>query len=682
MPAFAVTIFLSAFLFFWVQPLLGRFILPWFGGVPAVWSTCLLFFQTILLAGYAWAHCLLRIRSIGIQVALQLSLCAVAALSLPLIPDASWKPADGSPARNISLLLISVAGLPCLALATTASLLQAWFARCWPERSPYRLYALSNIGSLLALGLSTLWFDTQFARETQARIWAGGYAVYGLAILIAGFITANQAGTSPEETSPADEGANPGRWLWLALPFCSSVLLLAITAKLTQDYAVVPFLWTLPLGLYLLTFVLAFDHPRWYPRRFCAGGLVVVLILIWVLLFFSRLKGNPGFGMPLLVHLGVLGFGCLFCHGELYRLRPPAKRLSGFYLAIAGGGFLGGLFVTIGAPRLFRSHAELPLGLLLCATLGAAVYLRENRPQVKLPDTIRATGYLIGGVLVYALAWVAYLASNQLGQIAADRNFFGVCHILERGKRTPDKHRFLMMHGSTLHGLQYRSEERQREATTYFSPSGGLGLTWSALAESPNLKIGAIGLGTGTLASHGRPGDSIRFYEINPLVRSFADSHFSFLTDSAADITHTIGDARIQLEREQSQAFDLLVIDAFNGGTIPVHLLTREAFALWKSHLQPTGLIVIHVTNRHLDLQSVVESGARSINYRARLYSERISQKQSKETGRNSSDWCVLAPGESFFDRAAFGDHGTALRRSDPPLIWTDERASLIPVLK
>lgn len=682
MPAFVVSIFLSAFLFFWIQPLLGRFILPWFGGVPAVWSCCLLFFQAVLFAGYAWSHYLLKLRSISVQVGLQLAMCATAVWFLPLIPAGAGQRADEASVWTILFLLGGVAGLPCLALATTASLLQAWFARCWPEHSPYRLYALSNAASLLALALATFWFDVQFTRETQARIWAGSFVLYGLAILSAGVIAIRSKPAAAVLEQSREKQESHSRWLWLALPFCSSTLLLSITAKLTQDYAVVPFLWTLPLGLYLFTYVLAFDHPRWYPRRFCAGALVVALIFIWVIVFFGRLQGNSGFFLPLLAHLAVLGFGCQFCHGELYRLRPKIHDLSGYYLGIAGGGLLGGLFVSLAAPAWFRTHAELPLSLLLCAVLGAVVYLREHRLNARLPDTVRATGYLVGGVLVYALAWLAYTASQRLGKIASDRNFFGVCSILERAKGTPDKRRYVMMNGPTLHGLQYRSEERQEEPTSYYGRSGGLGLAWSVFGEKRNLKIGAIGLGTGTLATYGRFGDAITFYEINPLVEAFARSHFTFLSSTKATIKIILGDARIRLSAEDANDFDVLIIDAFNTGTIPIHLLTKEAFALWKSHLRPDAVIVIHITNHHLDLQPVIAAGAQSINYQARFYAERVSQKKTMDSGRNSSDWCVLAPDESFFQHIAFAQRGSELHQTQPPLIWTDEKASLIPLLK
>lgn len=688
MTAFATTIFLSAFLFFWAQPLLGRFVLPWFGGVPAVWSACLLFFQGILFAGYAWAHWVLKIRRIRLQITAQVLLCACAGLTLPMIPDPYWSHHEiDQPALIIMVMLIAVAGMPCLALAATTTLAQAWFAHRYPGRSPYRLYALSNAASLLALMFSTTVFELHFSRAEQARIWSLGFGLYAVALLFAGMRAAsarpnNQDRPIREKDAAPRATGNPPVWLWLALPFCSSVLLLAFTAKLTQEFAVVPFLWTLPLGVYLLTYIMAFDNPRWYPRRVCGRALPAALAIVWGILFFSRLPGASGFLLQLIGCLAVLFVACLFCHGELYRFRPEPQKLSRFYLCIAAGGALGGVAVAILAPVVFSSHAELPLGLFGCAVLGALIYLRENRPRADLPRTVRAAGYVVGGVLVYGLAWLAYANSNQLGTIVADRNFFGVINVRERGMNSVTNKRRVMAHGSTIHGIQFLHESRRREPTAYFGRESGFGRTWQVVSAKPNLRVGAIGLGAGVIAAYTRAGEALRFYEVNRLVMDLANSHFTFLEDSLADRTIVEGDARLSLDGEDKHGFDLLVIDAFNSGAIPVHLLTEEAFSIWTSHLGPTGVIAVHVTNRHLDLVPVIAASARKFGFEGRLVSDRVGQKEQQRSGRRSSDWCVLARSDQFFGHPAFGGSAVQLPGPEDQVSWSDETSSLISILK
>jgi len=656
--------------------------------VPAVWSACLLFFQGILFAGYAWAHWVLKLKRVRVQVTIQVLLCACAGVTLPMIPDSYWSHHGiDQPALLITVMLITVAGMPCLALAATTTLAQAWFAKRYPGRSPYRLYALSNAASLLALVFSTTVFELHFSRAEQAKIWAIGFGLYSIALLFAGMRSAKAKADNPnrplreKDEAPRASG-EPPVWLWLALPFCSSVLLLAFTAKLTQDFAVVPFLWTLPLGVYLLTYIMAFDNPRWYPRHICGRALPVALAVVWGILFFSRLPGASGFMLQLIGCLAVLFVACLFCHGELYRFRPEPQKLSQFYLCIAAGGTLGGVAVALLAPLVFASHAELPLGLLGCAALGAVIYLRENRPRMEFPRTVRAAGYVVGGVLIYGLAWLAYTNSNELGTIAADRNFFGVINIRERGTKSEANKRLIMVHGSTIHGAQFLRESRRREATAYFGPESGFGKTWSAMSNQPNLHVGVIGLGAGTIAAYTRAGDKLRFYEVNRLVVNMAQSHFTFLEDSPAELSIIEGDARLSLEAEHKQGFDLLVIDAFNSGTIPIHLLTEEAFGIWASHLGRNGVIAFHVTNRHLDLTPVIAAAARRLGFKSRLISERIDPKEQQTTGRRSSDWCVLTRNEDFFSQPVFAENAVPLPGPEQEVTWSDETSSLISILK
>jgi hypothetical protein len=682
MAVFGGTLFLSAFLFFWIQPLLGRYVLPWFGGVPAVWSACLLFFQALLLAGYAWAHWLQRF-PIRRQVFAHGTLCVVALLSLPIIPSENWKSVTfANPALQIVAMLGITAGLPCLALAGTSTLIQTWFGRCEPDRSPYRLYALSNAASLAALLLAPTLFESWFARQQQATIWGGLFICYTIGICIAGLRTARSGDPArTAEISEAGDARSP-LLLWLLLPFCSSVLLLAFTTQLSQEVSVVPFLWTLPLAIYLLTFILAFDHPRWYPRRLMRRSLPVVLGLIWAVMFFSRIPNGPGLMFQSIGYCVALFVCCFFCHAELYRLRPALNGLSRFYLCISVGGALGGVAVSVLAPMIFASYVELGLGLLLCAGLGAAVYLREHPARSSQPATFRMAGYLVGGLPLYFLMWLSFWHSDRLRAVTIDRNFFGVCSVRAKDIGPEQNRQRVFMHGATIHGVQFTSDTRRREAVAYFGESSGVGRTLLTLHERGSLRIGVVGLGIGTLAAYAREGDYLRCYEVNPLATQMARSEFSYLADSQAKIDVLDGDARLLMEREESQQIDVLILDAFNSGSIPVHLLTREAFEIWMKHLRPNGILVVQATNKFLDLRPVLAEAAARQGMTARFYVERIGRADSAATGRRGSDWCVLAKDGKFFVEPRMID-GHVLKieavNFEP---WTDEKVSLLPLLK
>lgn len=682
MPIFAISIFSGAFLFFWIQPLLGRFILPAFGGTATVWSACLLFFQLAMLAGYAYAHLLGRVRRLELQVAVHLLMSIGAAFSLPFTaPDITVSEAR-DPALQVLQILLTTAGLPCLVLAGTSTLTQLWWVRCRPTRAPYRLYAASNAGSLLGLLLSTLVFDSVLSRIDQGRYWAACFVLYGMAMLATGTLASmGQQPAAAANAETSDRQRTP-RWLWLALPFCGSVLLLGFTTRLTSQFAVVPFLWTLPLAVYLLTYILAFDHPRWYSRRFMVRALPAGLGAVWLVLFISRMPITHGFAIEFFVSIPALFVTCLFCHGELHRLRPEANQLSLFYLWVSAGGALGGFFVSIIAPLIFDSYAELPLGLFLCAGLAIAIWRREHRPTFKDPEIMRVQGYLCGGLLIYGLAWAAFFMSQQVGHVVSDRNFFGVCGVSERATKSSENRNFTMLHGATIHGIQFAATNRQQLATAYFGPESGLGKMFAGWTNRSAMKIGAIGLGTGTVATYGRPGDLLRFYELNPLVIEMARDHFSFISASPAEVSITVGDARANLTKVAGQEYDLLIIDAFNGGTIPIHLLTREAFLIWQSHLSGDGVIAIHVTNRHLDLAPIVAAAARELGFNGWLISHRISREESRKTGTRSSDWVILARDANRLFNGLPDADAKPLEDLPAVPVWTDERSSLLGAMK
>ncbi len=682
------TIFAGAFLLFLVQPLIGRFILPWFGGSPGVWTVCMLFFQMLLLGGYAWVHLTTRLLPIRIQAGLHLALLAAAALSLPITPDASWKPAGGAdPTGRIVLLLAVCIGVAYFALSTTGPLLQRWYSAVKGGAPPYRLFALSNAGSLLALLAYPFVMEPLLTRAQQTGLWSAGMLGFALlcgacAIRVMGAVQGAAAG--PEDS--AEEDAPPPAWrdyaLWLALPTVASVMLLAATNKLTQDVAVIPFLWVLPLGLYLLSFILCFESPRWYkPTAY--GVALLVCIALYDTASADLVPTHAVIVAPILwvvlVHLAILFVVCMVCHGELYRLRPHPRHLTAFYLMVAVGGALGGVLVALVAPRVFLQYEEFELGVLACAVLGLLTRWLDQDSGMRRRES-RWAWALVG--LAYLGFGASLLGSTwaRRGEIDhAVRNFYGALYVTERalgevGIRS-------LWHGSTRHGIQLL-DARRRLPTSYFAEETGVGLAMAEVARRDALHVGVVGLGVGTLAAYGRPGDRLRFYEINPRVVDVARRHFSYLAASAAEVEVVLGDARLVLEEEPAQGFDLLVLDAFSSDAIPVHLLTREAFDTYLRHLREDGLLAVHISNRHLDLLPVL----RGLAEEHALALLPISNKATGERGWVfSSDWVLMARDPARLDaptlREAASRQGEAVR-STGSVHWTDEYSSLLPVLR
>jgi len=767
--AYALTIFAGAFLLFLAQPLIGKYILPWFGGGPGVWTTCMLFFQVLLLGGYAYAHFASRRLKPRTQALLHLALVAAALALLPIVPGDSWKPRDGAhPALHILVLLAASLGLPYFILASTSPLLQQWLTRTHPGKPPYRLYALSNAGSLLALASYPFYFETQFTRQSQATLWGWGLAAYAVGCaLCAGKLWKAGLADQAAQARPVATGPEPSmlvRTLWLLLPACASVLLLATTNKMCLDVAVIPFLWVLPLGLYLLSFILCFEGRRWYARFPFTLALAGALGgLCWALAHGS----NARVSRQIEVYGGALFICSMVCHGELYRLRPAASRLTEFYLMIAAGGALGAWFVAIGAPMLFTDFYELHCGILLCGLLFLIACARDrgsadppgpaskikllNRPFFRfLASSLRpeawswiacALALLTLGGLDQIIAWLAAhssrisktfsivlraglwalpcglaalrMARRKLGAFRhwhllaclwlgigwvvlaetlwhlggrsrADvvftwRDFYGALTIYEHRKDQPEGRHLLLQHGRITHGLQFVDPERATWATTYYGAESGIGLAMQALPAG-NRRIGLVGLGTGTLAAYARAGDYLRIYELNPQVQRLAGSFFKYLGRCAAKVEVAPGDARLSMEREPSQQFDLLALDAFSSDAIPVHLLTREAFALYGRHLKPNGVLAVHISNHYLDLEPVVANLARHFNYKAAL----IDYDETNETWwLYSATWMLLTRDEKFLESPgiAKGAYPLGDKKTKAPL-WTDDFTSLFQILK
>ncbi len=668
---YGVTIFLSAFLLFQVQPMIGKMILPWFGGSAAVWTTCMLFFQLVLLAGYCYSHFLMRLLAPRWQSAVHLALLAASLLCLPLAPSLAWRPTGAeNPTLRILLLLGASIGLPYFTLSTTGPLIQAWFARERTNAVPYRLFALSNLGSLLALLAYPLIVEPALPTLAQSRSWSVLFLLF--ALCCGGLAWRGRAGVSAQDAVTSHPPLSwRKRLAWVALAACPSILLVADTSFLTENVAPIPLLWVIPLALYLISFILCFERNGWYPRR-----LMLPLLLVGL----AALAWLPTQGMnayPMLLSLGVnlaaLFVVCMVCHGELAGLRPPPAQLTGFYLMIAVGGACGGVFVGLVAPYCFSSNYEYSIALVLIAlVLSAVVLARHVGPARRMPAAVLATAVVI------AIAWVRiadHLADSGDARLLV-RDFYGSQAVYDVGSGD-DAHRTLM-HGQIIHGKQYTSPARRRWPTTYYSQESGVGRALLAKAHQGPLNVGLVGLGAGTLATYGRAGDHYRIYEIDPLVLHLARTEFSFLADNPATTSMVLGDARLTLERDPTQGFDLLAIDAFSGDSVPVHLLTREAFASYFRHLKPDGVLAIHITNRFLDLVPVVRGAADAFGRSAWL----VDSEGDRSREIYHSRWILLARDPAFFKAAEFAGAGQAIPPTPDFRPWTDDYSSVFAVLK
>jgi len=699
MARFLVTIFLSAWLLFQVQPLMGKYILPWFGGGPAVWTACMLFFQAVLLAGYSYAHCSSAWLTPRRQAVVHLAFLGASLLLLPIGPDpAVWKPAAADqPTGHILILLVANIGLPYLLLASTAPLVQRWFHASFPTRTPYPLYALSNAGSLLALVSYPVVVEPALALGHQLAVWSWSYAGFVVVCVWCAIRFGWPEAPAALPESHADGGAGGGEkpprptlatlLFWLALSTCGSVLLLATTNQMSQEIPVIPFLWVLPLAIYLTTFMMVFHSDGWYDRRWYAiavGVMVPVACGVMVM----------GLTVNLWVHLLVdslaLFICCMACHAELAQSRPHPAHLTLYYLLIATGGALGGVFVALLAPAVFTTYAEYPLSLG-CACLLAAAGWHRSRAWTAYPGkpywVIAPLAGLAMGFLVAIVTWT----SNADPQILARfRNFYGILRIQEQTDVNGPKR--LLTHGRVTHGFQYLDAAKRAWPTTYFGPESGIGLAMRyhprrqlAGAAGQALRAGVIGLGAGTIAAYARPGDTLRFYEINPRVAWVAEHYFTFQKDAPANIEVVLGDARVQLEREladrQPQPYDVFAVDAFSSGAIPTHLLTRECAAVYRQHLKPDGLLLFHISNQAVDLVPVVRGLAEVLGLDTLL----VETRRDEGRGVSPSTWMILTSNEAFCRQdevlAATADSASAAS-SRAAFVWTDDFASLWPVLK
>ena len=671
-----LTVFVSAFLLFQVQPIIGRYILPWFGGGPAVWSTCLLFFQVALLAGYAYAHWIASRPNPRVQATVHAVLLALSLLFLPIAPASVWKPATpGDPVGRILLLLLATVGGPYVMLAATGPLLQRWFSLSRPGESPYRLYALSNIGSFLALLSYPVIAEPLFRLHTQVLIWT---ALYILFVLLCAITASRSSDRTPRPTEVASPHPSLRTILfWLALAACGSTLLMATTNQMCQEIAVIPFLWVVPLAIYLLTFVLCFENDRWYRR-------IVFAVLAGILAPASCALVAAGLAIHLWIHLCVypltLFVLCMLCHGELARSRPAPAHLTLFYLMIAAGGALGGVFVVLIAPRVFETYLEYPIGMAAACLLGFIAWIQAGAlrrwTSANFRVRIPLAALLLGGLT----AVVTTFLTEQQPALAAWRDFYGILRVSQKTDINGPLRQ--LMHGRIRHGFEYLTVGQRDWPTTYYGPHSGIGLVLNHY-HPPNRRVGIVGLGTGTIAAYGEPGDVFRFYDVNPDVATIARGWFSFLKDSRAQIQIVLGDARIQLERElaagHGQNFDVLAVVAFSSDAIPIHLLTAECADVYRRHLKPDGVLALHTSNRSLDLQPVARGMAEHLGWQTLF----INTGDHEATGEYGSDWVLITNNQALLDENALADEDTEW--DDPraqPLLWTDDFSSLWKALK
>ena len=750
---FSSTIFLSAFLLFEVELIISKSILPWFGGSAAVWTTSLLVFQVLLLAGYIYSHVISVRFSPKQQTRLHLALLVIASLIVlalsfvwpsPITPSSYWKPqAEGNPTLDVAILILVSGGFPFFFLSTTGPLLQRWFARLGGGSGTYKLYSISNIGSLLGLLTFPFVLEPTLRIKTQGMLWS---------LLFFGFVVgcamcARKAGTAGEETETAagqaggqissSESSRPASVLkcalWFLLALCPSALLLATTNLLCQQVTTVPLLWVLPLSIYLVTFIVCFDNPRWYRRPLFQPLFAVALFLTCASLIVGHIP-SQALLLPILLFLA-----CMVCHGELVRLKPSTDRLTFFYLTVSAGGAAGGIFVAIIAPHMFTFFTEyqLTLGaivilLLLCLFRDPDAWIFEGGygASMVLTSCVLVSGYLGGRFFPHVSAWLraghfyaltlavgasgilgtAFLGRNQASSrgkagfrftqlyvagvallaLAAlyrstqtspepylsSRNFYGAVRVFRQNNAT------IVKHGPTIQGTQLDSP-RDKEPTTYYGRTSGVGIL---LQNHPkrnepgaNLRVGVVGLGAGTLATYGQKGDYFRYYEIDPdIVKlSFgAQPVFSFLRNSAARIDVELGDARMLLERElangEKQNFDVLVLDAFAGGTVPVHLLTREAFETYWQHMDPRGIIAVNITSGHIDLSPVLE-GASSY-----FHTDLAIDVDEASYPAHSSKWVLLAKEPAELDLPGLGKDSVLSETRLPPRLWTDDYSDIL----
>lgn len=717
---FALTIFTSAFLLFQVQPLLSKQILPWFGGSPAVWTTAMLFFQTLLCLGYLYAHALAKVPSRQTQARIHVVLLVVAALlASRVLPGTELRPeSTDSPVFQVLLILGASVGLPYFCLATTGPLVQHWFTSTAHASSVFRLYALSNVGSFLALLSFPYVLEPWLEQQEMGQLWTAGFWVFALLCLpvaLGAWQNKPQSGAATQvggtESSPSVTAEHVGhptqtsfaqRFSWVALPALASLVFIAATDQISHDVAPEPRLWISTLGLYLVTFILTFDHPRWYrPKLFAILALVLLLVTAGMsdIPRWLGIEWDYGVNEVRWSHYALLFVVCMLCHGELYRRRPvDTRRLTEFYLCMSVGGAFGGLFVTLVATQWFDDYHEWLMALILVALLACQVLFRSDSQRPGL--AVRLVGVFTAIVMVALLvamqnpwSWREMHTSDRTEVLLdQDRNFYGTVSVKERRfLNEPERNDRVFFSGNVTHGQQFLSESLRHVPTTYYARDSGIGetLLW-AMSQKPNLSVALIGLGAGTLANYAREADAYDFYEINPAAVRFAQEWFDNLAScKAREQNILLGDARLRMEQlPKDKQYDVIVLDAFTGGSVPIHLLTREAFQIYRDHLKPDGYIAINITNAYLNLYPVVKAQSEGLGMAFRHKYQAADEVRNVRRNLHfimTQDQAYLKAYPSV-NREVRDDAGRFLRHEplDQPglRLWTDQFSSIAPIAK
>ena len=681
---YGLTVFLGAALLFAVEPMAAKVMLPVLGGSSAVWLASLCFFQCALLLGYGYAYIAtgeMRGRTVASLIGLRGGVV-------------EWIGREPqSPALAIFVGLAGMVGLPFLLLSATSPLLQVWVARRSGKGVPYRMFALSNVGSLLALLSYPLAVEPYVTLRWQRLGWAAGFCVY--AALCGWVALRGAAGTGSEaveeehnlrfaqndeqgkDRAQASEHEETGRergragspwWLWFGLSAAAAMQLCAVTSHLTVNVAAIPLLWVVPLATYLVSFVLAFEFPSLYRRGVVVRLLVVMLASLGYLL--SKTDVSLPIGMSVAFFLLELLCACWFCHAEVYARRPAGARAAArFYLVVAAGGAAGTMFVAVVSPLVFRANYDLPLAFAMTAAMATVVTWEDGWPQRLL--------WGVSTVLCFALVAMLY-NGYRIGAIVNVRNFYGSLRVKETHQPSQAGTSRVLLHGSIKHGMQWFAEEYRHEPTTYYARDSGVGLAMGYCCEGRPRRVGVIGLGAGTMAAYGRDGDTMRFYEINPLVEGIAGTLFTYLRESRARVTVVEGDARVSLSREAPQGFDVLVVDAFSGDAIPVHLLTVEALKEYRRHMAPGGVIAFHVSNQYLDLAPVLGRLAEASRMEARM----VGSPGRDDRGEYAANWVLLSAGDTLFNRREFRWAAERIPERSGLRVWTDDYSSLLPIVR
>ena len=687
---YAFVVFLAALLLFLVEPMTAKRLLPVLGGSAAVWITCLVFFQTALLAGYLYAHLLasrLRPRTQAVVHTAVLVL-AGAGLAVQVQPDATL--ASDHPLATTLWLLTALIGLPFVALAATTPLVQSWHIRTESQQAPtpaWKLYALSNLGSMLALILYPSAIEPYFPLQTQRLAWAGGFAGFALACVLLAWShaasPAHRLRAAAPESQPVHADSDgpafpisPGaltnsrapiahQVLWIMLPAASSMLLCAITSYLSQNIAAIPLLWIVPLAAYLLSFIITFAGPRWYLRSFALRTLALALAVVGYL-------AARQISLPLILsiptYVGALFVFAYCCHGELYRLRPSGGEATRYYLMLSLGSALGAMFIGVAAPMMFSTNYDLAIALvfLSVAAIGATW----------------GSGWLIRLFWLAATAtmvWAAVLDERSLehNTISELRSFYGSMRVTQTFAIPGPGIQRTLFHGTIQHGLQVFNDKLRGRATSYYAPDSGVGLAIRYCCNHVARHIGVVGLGAGTVAAYAQPGDSVTFYEIDPLVERLARARFSYLSECRAPVNVILGDARLSMEQEAPQNYDVLVLDAFSGDAIPVHLLTAEAIALYLRHLKPGGVLAFHVSSQYVDLAPTLAMQARH----AGLTALDVHSLPNDELGEFQADWVLMSSNAAFFRQPEIAVAARPIAPRPGLVLWTDGFNSLLPVI-